>query len=963
MPRYREEVLNVYLAELLSDRGIVSVAESIMTQGRSGSRKLPDVVVEFFGLRVMLEGKVGGFPQAKERALIAARDRIKQGIAQMGVAIVYPPELREVSDVKSALAHCDFEIAVVTESKEIDYSKGGINYLADALKSAFEHLVEEDVVSEAVDVLDAGIDRFSKSIIGKPGVIERLADILDLIEPEDEDDKQKHVVSTAHISGLVLTNAMIFQEILADSDARVLPLHKAESEPDVVGTFSAHWQTVVEDIDYYPIFYVACEVLRNLGSRQDLSAFQALIDAAKTIVRNRSALRHDLMGRVYHRLLADAKYLGTFYTSIPAATILLRLALYSDDWNTDWADLESIESFKLADLACGTGTLLMAGSEGLANNYINATVAADDDVELEALHKVLVESVIHGYDVLASAIHLTASTLAMRAPDVAFDKMNLMSLPLGGPDHRLGSLEFMKGQIGLPGFSDMFGALKGVMTAGERITGGGTEIVEIPAPPELDLCVMNPPFTRSVGGNLLFGSSPEAERRTMQKNLGKLRDKYGLLANLTAGLGSVFVAIGDKYLRCGGRIALVLPKALISGVAWGKTRDLFRQKYQVEVLIASHDPERWNFSESTSLSEVLVIARKVKTENGDGEKEVEPLLKEVPDGKVLILNLWRNPQTAFEALALVQSVRRQSVIGIADGHGTTSLSAGDRKIGEIVEFPWQDIRSRESWMLPCAFAQTDLIRTAYYLEKGIFTVPGDSSKNEVVLTSLEQLGELGSDARDIHDAFSTTETLTAYPAFWGHSSDEVLTLSQEPNKYLEPLDHADKGRTLRKPEDIWSHAGRILLSERLRFNSQRLSAIRVSDRVLSSTWWELSTSPSVTEDLEKALILWLNSTPGLMMLLAHREETEGAWMKFKKTSLKNLPVLDVLSLEPTKAKSLASAFDRICDEPLQPFPDMASDATRARIDRAITESLGLPGLGVLRKLLAQEPVVCSERLR
>jgi len=40
--------------------------------------------------------------------------------------------------------------------------------------------------------------------------------------------------------------------------------------------------------------------------------------------------------------------------------------------------------------------------------------------------------------------------------------------------------------------------------------------------PDLDLCVMNPPFTRSVIGNLLFGSFPEEERKEMQSALKKV---------------------------------------------------------------------------------------------------------------------------------------------------------------------------------------------------------------------------------------------------------------------------------------------------------------------------------------------------------------------------------------------------------------------------------------------------------
>ena len=189
MPHYREEVLNIYLAELLRDRGIASVPESIITHGKKRGRKMPDVVVEFFGLRVILEGKVSDVQQAHTKALDAARNRLEQGIAQIGVGVVYPATLRNALDIKTELERSDLDFAVVTESQETGYVTGKVDYLKNALTLAFEHLVEEDVVAEAVAALNAGIDLFSESVIGKPGVIKRLADSLDLTEPKKAKEK------------------------------------------------------------------------------------------------------------------------------------------------------------------------------------------------------------------------------------------------------------------------------------------------------------------------------------------------------------------------------------------------------------------------------------------------------------------------------------------------------------------------------------------------------------------------------------------------------------------------------------------------------------------------------------------------------------------------------------------------------------------------------------------------------
>jgi len=99
-----------------------------------------------------------------------------------------------------------------------------------------------------------------------------------------------------------------------------------------------------------------------------------------------------------------------------------------------------------------------------------------------------------------------------------------------------------------------------------------------------------------------------------------------------------------------------------------------------------------------------------------------------------------------------------------------------------------------------------------------------------------------------------------------------------------------------------------------------------------------------------------------LILLANREETEGAWIGFKKGSLEKMPVLNVEELTEIQLKKLAAAYDKIAKKPLQPFPQMATDPVRKEIDSAIENVLNLPDFSILRKLLAQEPVVCLNRL-
>ena len=149
----------------------------------------------------------------------------------------------------------------------------------------------------------------------------------------------------------------------------------------------------------------------------------------------------------------------------------------------------------------------------------------------------------------------------------------------------------------------------------------------------------------------------------------------------------------------------------------------------------------------------------------------------------------------------------------------------------------------------------------------------------------------------------------------------------------------------------------------MRLNTQRLVAVHLDQPVLSNVWWSFDFKDTVQQDdADKALVLWLNSTPALTILFATRDETEGAWVDFKKPSLGATPVLDVRVLSKTQLTSLAAAYDRVCQSELQPLPKMAHDEVRAKIDHAIGEALNLPDFSILRTMLAREPVVCMERI-
>lgn len=179
-PGYRQEVLNVVLAQLLQKRGAVSTPENILKVAGEQERTMPDVLVHYRGLRTVIEGEVDDHPGARESALSAAHRRVQQGIAHIGVGIVYPAHLRDVefSELAERLAEAQLHVAIATEAGETDFAAGGVEQVEAALRHAFAELVEEDIVGKATDILDRAVESFSDVVIGKQGWVGRLADTL-----------------------------------------------------------------------------------------------------------------------------------------------------------------------------------------------------------------------------------------------------------------------------------------------------------------------------------------------------------------------------------------------------------------------------------------------------------------------------------------------------------------------------------------------------------------------------------------------------------------------------------------------------------------------------------------------------------------------------------------------------------------------------------------------------------------
>lgn len=943
--RIREEVVNAHLAVLISKLGVTADAETILL---AGSHK-PDVLFQLRGLRVVIEGKFEDHPAAAAVVLDDARKRVRTGIAHIAAATIYPVALRSTTAAKIPikLAGSTLRYRIVAETHESDWFEGTPADLMDALRRAQEALVKDDIVEETAKSLSLQLSGIAKLWMGQAGACDRLSDLLGVRIPTKESPEKAAArrETAAKVSALVLANALIFQEQLAAGDRRITPLRKLNKEKDLVDSISKLWSWIWEHINYVPIFQLGERILSELPiSSGSNIAVNSLLKEAQSICAKQSALRHDLMGRIYHWLLHHAKYLGTYYTGVPAATLLLKLAI-TLPWKTDFGDPASLVGFKVGDLACGTGTLLMAAAQALSDAYIRARAGRGeslDQADLQTLHRTLMENVLYGYDVLPSAVHLTASTLAMLAPEIAFVRMNLFVMPLGMDQSqpRLGSLDFLQGSRFETQMALDYTQLETMRTGAAK---AGVVTAEVP---KFDLCVMNPPFVRNVYGNLLFGSLPD-ERSDLQKELSRRAKEVG--ANVTAGLGSVFLALAHRQTKENGRLAQVLPITLATGEAWSVTRKMIADAYHLEIVITSHDAERPNFSENTDLSELLFIARRLSS-------------KEKP-GNTIYINLWRNPRSIHEALDLATRIER-TIERLAWQAGQTEM-IGSRAgiLGEAACLPAPVGYSNWTGAI---FAQSKLMQIHWALDaRAELRLPAELKSHPVPLCRLDSLGVLGYDARDIFDAFGVDRSGTEWSphaGFWNHDATKVVMIAQKPNASLLARKTALPGRPLKDASAVWQKSGRILLVSRLRTNTHRVIAIGLPKKTLGNTWWGFDDS-GLTDEQRKTLLLWLNGTLSILSYFGRRAITEGAWMQMKKPAWASMPVLNVTSLVPSQLQTLAAAYDRLSVQELMPIAQLDLDPVRRQIDAAIGEALGIPDLSAIRELLAREPGLSARDIR
>jgi len=151
---------------------------------------------------------------------------------------------------------------------------------------------------------------------------------------------------------------------------------------------------------------------------------------------------HDLTGAVFQRLIADRKFLAAFYTHPASAALLVGLTInpYQTPGNGSWTKESDVTSLRVADFACGTGTLLSEAYRRIGQIY--ESYGGNSDF----IHPEMMSQALIGCDVLPAAAHLTASMLASSHPSVKYEGSKIFTVAYGPREDggvALGSLDLL----------------------------------------------------------------------------------------------------------------------------------------------------------------------------------------------------------------------------------------------------------------------------------------------------------------------------------------------------------------------------------------------------------------------------------------------------------------------------------------------------------------------------------------
>ncbi|MDA8001150.1 MAG: hypothetical protein MPL62_07655 [Alphaproteobacteria bacterium] len=776
-----------------------------------------------------------------------------------------------------------------------------------------------------------------------------------LNQPED--------IQTWRMAGLILSNAMVFHGLVSDkiilSNGKkcksLEDLHKSRhiKQSDLINA----WNEIL-DYNYNPIFSVAIDILSSVDKIEAEEIITTLYESSKEIRKKEMASSLDMYGKLLQKVIVDRDNLASYYTRPASAALISKLAIPGINHPVYQGN---IEEYKIADFACGTGLLLTSAYRQLLFNY---EASFPNKISINCLHKILMENCFIGLDVLPIATHLAVSSLAMMFPTEIFGDTKVKTIPIGLQDtktiyvkkrnmknkirkimkyYRLGSLDLIKNDN-----TTLLPSVK-VVRGQKNSTDQPWSIEESHhrvSDESCNLIIMNPPFVRPTNHAgkhkekegeekaapawAAFGASKED-----QIEMGKLASKKFKETNAHghAGLASYFIAVCDKKITKNGTMALIIPATISGSESWEKTRMLLKDNYRITVISIAKSQitaKERAFSSDTEMGEVMLIATKQSKKQS----------KTSPRG--LFVSIFECPKSILDAQQIGDIIKNSSGVDkLETGNGGTRLRIGNTQVGNMLDCPIKD-----NWMFVNV---TDPI-----LEQ-------ISYKIYHKLPTLRTIGKMGPDSQMFigkrqggpftKSKINIKLKNIKYPALWNNKQKEQMQIEVPPDMMLIPKKTAEKSHI----DEMWNTASYVHININPRYTANRLIASYTTIPAIGGRTW-----PSVLIDkkYEKALVIWCNSTYGLLCYWSLTGKQQLGRGMTSRIAVLNLAIPNFKKMNKKDLDLMSKIYDKYHKTKLDRIKNLWKDEIRISIDNEIGNILNINlNMDEIRIRLCMEPSI------
>jgi hypothetical protein len=774
-------------------------------------------------------------------------------------------------------------------------------------------------------------------------IVIRLTDYLPSTQTFDSSQLFEHILATIpkgkgeieaarRAAAYLLLNQIVFYRILQTYRFRPGTTKPAYDKIDPLKLSKpgdlklVYFNTVLHD-DYQAIFDFD---VASIFPQKSLEYIRDLLRMIEHIEPEQ--FTRELLGSIFHRLIPIEvrKPVAAYYTNPMAARLLARLVVTK---STD----------TVSDLACGSGTLLIAAYDRKADLF-GPTFS-------EKEHKRFIEEDLTGIDIMPFAAHLAVVQLALRNPGYWTDmvKIGVFDSTLLRPGSVISALEKImpRGQTTLKHFESEQEATKALVREGAVSPAGkGKGFTVRP----VDVVIMNPPFTRKQHVTPEFRNILTGRFDDYRKYASKEMNYFGY-----------FILLADRFLKEGGRMAMVLPASLLREESLLGIRKLISERYTIKFIVLSG--WRSAFSEDTSFREILLIAEKGKHRQTDcvaAKLKVMPSEHNIDTLEQILLSTTGESKSIDQShdYLEISKVPQKAFSSVEDWR---SLVPGEE---EAFEVPPSDILSELKEVVP------DTIQGIRFHSSSFKTNVKNTlvSRKRSARTRVEWAIVKETD-RDIlvqgqKNAVSTTIPKNVLlPATRSISGISCI----EP---VQPYDYVVAGR-FKKDEDFWDDPRPdSILRLRLPHLHSRETYLVVAgygnvDLTASGTCllafvsqvpiiptWSMWSFKTDSYERAKLLALWWNSTYSLAQLFDERTEVRGSTVKWRKGTLETTLVIDEEKIEKKQKEALLRTYD---ETKHTEFPSIMTQlrtefAPRTKIDMAVAEAADWPKFKTIKGL-------------